>query len=142
VAKRSSAVPETVRGLMAKHGLTTAEIHVHVETRRRGPEVGAKAAVKAATSAARYQDPRTGATWSGHARAPRWTAGAKYRDKFLGGATTVTAKPASATTAKAAGLMSAVRSRRFIVAPNLQQFGPSRSRPDKPGSRPRLSWES
>lgn len=32
---------------------------------------------------ARYRDPKTGATWSGRARAPAWIANAKDRSKFL-----------------------------------------------------------
>jgi hypothetical protein len=35
------------------------------------------------TSAAKYMDPKTGATWSGDSRAPGWIANAKNRDKFL-----------------------------------------------------------
>jgi len=30
-----------------------------------------------------YRDPKTGATWSGRARAPAWVANAKDRSKFL-----------------------------------------------------------
>jgi DNA-binding protein H-NS len=33
--------------------------------------------------AAKYLDPRTGATWSGRGRAPAWLAGARDRTKFL-----------------------------------------------------------
>lgn len=32
---------------------------------------------------AKYQDPKSGATWSGKGRAPGWIANAKSRDKFL-----------------------------------------------------------
>jgi hypothetical protein len=32
---------------------------------------------------AKYLDPKTGATWSGHGPAPAWLAGAKDRSKFL-----------------------------------------------------------
>ncbi|WP_322074896.1 H-NS histone family protein [Burkholderia cepacia] len=44
---------------------------------------------RAATSAARppvtpkYQDPKTGATWSGRGKPPQWIANAKNRDRFL-----------------------------------------------------------
>jgi len=31
----------------------------------------------------KYQHPKTGATWTGHGRAPAWIAGAKDRTKFL-----------------------------------------------------------
>nr|WP_321968421.1 H-NS histone family protein [Burkholderia cepacia] len=34
-------------------------------------------------SAAKYRDPKTGATWSGRGRAPAWIKDAKNRDRFL-----------------------------------------------------------
>jgi DNA-binding protein H-NS len=33
--------------------------------------------------APKYRDPKTGATWSGHARPPSWIAGVKDRSKYL-----------------------------------------------------------
>lgn len=83
VAKQSSAVLEKIRGLMEKHGLTTADIDAHVGSKRRGPKAGVKAAAKTAQSLAKYQDPKSGATWSGHGRAPAWIANVKDRSKFL-----------------------------------------------------------
>jgi DNA-binding protein H-NS len=91
LSKQSSAVLETIRGLMSKHGLTTADIDAHVGGKKRGPKQGAKAAAKAASSVAKYQDPKTGATWTGHGRAPVWIANAKDRAKFLIDATGATA---------------------------------------------------
>jgi DNA-binding protein H-NS len=32
---------------------------------------------------ARYQNPKTGETWSGRGRAPGWLSGLKNRDRFL-----------------------------------------------------------
>jgi DNA-binding protein H-NS len=43
------------------------------------------------SSVAKYQDPKTGATWTGHGRAPGWIASAKDRTKFLTDATGATA---------------------------------------------------
>ncbi|MBC8752581.1 H-NS family nucleoid-associated regulatory protein [Paraburkholderia podalyriae] len=84
VAKQSSGVLEKIRALMSKHGLTTADIDAHAGGKKRGPKPGTKAAVVTkASSAAKYQDPKTGATWSGHGRAPGWIANAKDRSKFL-----------------------------------------------------------
>ncbi|MFP3710202.1 H-NS histone family protein [Paraburkholderia sp. SIMBA_009] len=37
----------------------------------------------AARVAARYRDPKMGATWSGRGRAPNWIKDAKNRDRFL-----------------------------------------------------------
>ncbi|WP_321889634.1 H-NS histone family protein [Paraburkholderia bannensis] len=44
--------------------------------RRRGAPAGHHVTPK-------YQDPKTGATWTGRGRAPRWIADAKNRDRFL-----------------------------------------------------------
>ncbi|MBC8753027.1 H-NS histone family protein, partial [Paraburkholderia podalyriae] len=74
VAKQSSGVIEKIRDLMAEHGLTTADIDAHAGGKKRGPKAAAKSAVIAKPSAAKYQDPKTGATWSGHGRAPGWIA--------------------------------------------------------------------
>ncbi len=68
---------------MAEHGLTTADIDVHVGRRKRGPKPVAKAAAKAGSPVAKYRDSKTGATWSGHGRAPGWIANVKDRSKFL-----------------------------------------------------------
>ncbi|XUW91486.1 H-NS histone family protein [Burkholderia sp. M6-3] len=104
-AKKSSAVIEKIKNLMAEHGLTTADIDAHTGCKKRGPKPGAKAAAKSSASAAKYRDPKTGATWSGHGRAPGWIASAKNRDKFLvdGGSATPKQKPSPASEAKTAG---------------------------------------
>ncbi|MGF6923122.1 H-NS family nucleoid-associated regulatory protein [Paraburkholderia sp. 40] len=106
IAKKSSAVIEKIRELMSTHGLTTADIDADAGGKKRGPKAAAKSAVVAKPSAAKYQDPKTGATWSGHGRAPGWIANAKDRSKFLieGSADAVVAAGvASAKKAKTAG---------------------------------------
>ncbi|MBC8742782.1 H-NS histone family protein [Paraburkholderia sp. UCT31] len=106
IAKKSSAVIEKIRELMSTHGLTTADLDAHVGEKKRGPKAAAKSAVIAKPSAAKYQDPKTGAIWSGHGRAPGWIANAKDRSKFLieGSADAVVAAGvASAKKAKTAG---------------------------------------
>ncbi|MGF6937089.1 DNA-binding protein H-NS [Paraburkholderia sp. UCT70] len=106
IAKKSSAVIEKIRELMSTHGLTTADIDADAGGKKRGPKAAAKSAVVAKPSAAKYQDPKTGATWSGHGRAPGWIANAKNRSKFLieGSADAVVAAGvASAKKAKTAG---------------------------------------
>ncbi|MFM0543719.1 H-NS family nucleoid-associated regulatory protein [Paraburkholderia strydomiana] len=103
IAKQSLGVVEKIRELMAKHGLTTADIDAHTGGKQRGKKVGAKTVVKASAAAVKYRDPKTGATWSGHGRAPGWIASAKNRDKFLVDGSTASAKPVSASKAKTAG---------------------------------------
>jgi DNA-binding protein H-NS len=99
IAKQSSGVIEKIRKLMAEHGLTVADIDGHVGGKRRAK----KAAVTSATPVARYRDPKSGAMWSGHGRAPQWIAAAKNRDKYLVDAGTAAVKPLPAKEAKSAG---------------------------------------
>jgi DNA-binding protein H-NS len=103
VAKQSSAILETIRGLMERHGLTTADIAAHLGRKKRGPKAGSKAAVKSAQSIAKYRDPKSGATWSGHGRAPRWIANVKDRSRFLVDSSGTSTGPAPATKVKVAG---------------------------------------
>jgi DNA-binding protein H-NS len=84
VAKQSGAVLAKIRELMEKHNLTIADIDAHSGgSKKRGPKPGAKVASAKQAPTARYQDPKSGATWSGYGRAPSWIAGAKDRNKFL-----------------------------------------------------------
>jgi len=101
LAIKSSAVIEKIKSLMAEHGLTTADIDARAGGKKRGPKPGARAAAKSSTSAAKYRDPKTGATWSGHGRAPGWIASAKDRSKFLVEGNAVSSAPAAKKSAKA-----------------------------------------
>jgi DNA-binding protein H-NS len=79
---QSSKVIEKIHDLMNAHGLTTADIEAYVDGQNRGRKpAGAK--VGATSAAAKYRHPKTGATWTGHGRAPAWIANAKDRSKFL-----------------------------------------------------------
>ncbi|WP_061162567.1 H-NS family nucleoid-associated regulatory protein [Caballeronia temeraria] len=83
--KESSAVFGKIRDLMEKHGLTPDDIAAHF----RKPGAGRQSAVATKSTirgVAKYVDPKTGATWTGHGRAPAWIANAKNRDKFLANA--------------------------------------------------------
>jgi len=102
IAKQSHAVIEKIWNLMSKHGLTTADIDAHIGGKKRDPRAGAKAPVKTAKSVAKYRDPKSGATWSGHGRAPGWIAKVKNRSRFLVDGSTAATKPASDSKAKAA----------------------------------------
>ncbi|MGY6259112.1 H-NS family nucleoid-associated regulatory protein [Paraburkholderia caledonica] len=100
-AKKSSAIIEKIKNLMAEHGLTTADIDGHTGGKKRWPKSSTKATTKSSASAAKYRDPKTGATWSGHGRAPGWIASAKDRSKFLVEGNAVSSAPAARKSAKA-----------------------------------------
>ena len=94
IARKAQAAVDQIRELMLKHGLTTADIEAQAKARRaarglngsvstgRGRPAGASKAAKSATPA-KYRDHKTGATWTGHGRAPGWIAGVKDRTVFL-----------------------------------------------------------
>jgi DNA-binding protein H-NS len=100
---------------MLEHGLTTEDIEAKASAKRvaKGLKVSAAAGkTKAAAgvkakAAPKYQHPKTGATWTGHGRAPAWIAESKDRSKFLiaGGAEAVVA----ATTGAASKAKTAVK---------------------------------
>jgi DNA-binding protein H-NS len=77
-----------VRALMNQLGVTLEHL-TSVATQKASAVkkgiVGKKSTTtkRASKGAAKYQDPSTGATWSGFGRAPGWIAGAANRDAFL-----------------------------------------------------------
>ncbi|SAL75481.1 histone family protein nucleoid-structuring protein H-NS [Caballeronia terrestris] len=89
IAMRSKTVLADIRKLMDEHGLTTADIQAHSATKKRaGRPAGAASAPTGSSSTKgklppKYRDPKTGATWSGHARPPAWIAKVRDRTKFL-----------------------------------------------------------
>jgi DNA-binding protein H-NS len=103
IAKQASGVVEKIRDLMAKHGLTIADIEAHVGSKQLAKKTSAIPVGKEGTAAAKYRDPKSGATWSGHGRAPRWIAATKNRDKFLVDGSMATVKGASVSKAKIGG---------------------------------------
>ncbi len=96
-----------VRALMSQLGVTLEHLSSTVSRKAsavRKAVVGKKRATskRASKGAAKYQDPKTGATWSGFGRAPGWIAGATNRDAFLVGKSgaNVAEAPAKSTVAK------------------------------------------
>lgn len=103
LVKKSQAAIDEIRSLMEKHGLTAADIDAPAAGKKRGPKPVAKSVRVAKTSAVQYQDPRTGATWSGRGRAPGWIAKARDRSRFLVSDGAVSPAPVAASKPKAVG---------------------------------------
>lgn len=121
VEKQTSLGLTKIRDLMARHGLSVADIERFIGKKRgRKPGKGAKV-VKAAgpkrTVAAKYADPKTGATWTGRGRAPAWIRDVKDRSKFLidGSAAKPAAKAARKPRAIAAAAKKTVAKRAKAV---------------------------
>lgn len=74
-AAESADVLADIRAKVADYGFTERDIFGRGRSGQR----------KAAESVlpAKYRDPKTGATWSGRGRAPKWIKYAKSRDRFL-----------------------------------------------------------
>jgi DNA-binding protein H-NS len=121
LAQRAQGALDQIRELMIRHGLTTEDIERRAKARREARFGIKSSAAKSAMAAKgklppKYRDPKTGATWSGHARPPAWIKDVKDRSKFLidsasaAAETAVTVKAAvkktaakKAVTAKSAG---------------------------------------
>ena len=91
IAKKAQAAVDQIRKIMLAHGLTTEDIEAKAKAKRETKAANnstSKVKVKAASSlksktSPKYLHPKTGATWTGHGRAPAWIAEAKDRSKFL-----------------------------------------------------------
>jgi DNA-binding protein H-NS len=68
-------VIEEIRGKIAEYGLTGQDLGFAVAARRGRPP-------KKAPLPPKYQDPKSGNTWSGRGKPPKWIAG-KNRERFL-----------------------------------------------------------
>ncbi|MFP6557541.1 H-NS histone family protein [Paraburkholderia sp. B3] len=67
-------VINTIREKIAEYGLTAQDLGFAAGARRGRPP-------KKAPLPPRYQDPKTGATWSGRGKPPKWIAG-KNRERY------------------------------------------------------------
>lgn len=74
-AAECGAVLADIRTKVAEYGFTEREIF--------GSRRGRPRKVVAERLPAKYQDPKSGATWSGRGRAPSWIKSVKNRDRFL-----------------------------------------------------------
>lgn len=72
-AKELDAVVQQVRQTVAEYGLTAEDLGLGSVVKRK---------TKRGPAAPKYQDPKTGATWTGRGRAPAWIAGKNY-ERFL-----------------------------------------------------------
>ncbi|AOK06928.1 H-NS histone family protein [Burkholderia sp. AU28942] len=116
--KEASGALEKIHGLMQKHGITTADIQSFISAKKRGRKSAKTATPKQGVAAAKYRDPKTGATWTGHGRAPAWIANVKDRTKLL-----VEAAPAKSARAGSA-----------MVKPGNYVRGPQRPKYQDPKS--------
>lgn len=82
-----SGVVTQIRKAIVEYGLTAADLGFGRKTGA-GRKAAAKTAGKArrgrrSVGVAKYRDPATGQTWTGHGRPPAWIVAAKNRDEYL-----------------------------------------------------------
>ena len=86
LAKESEGALQKIHELMSRHGLSISDIERYSGTSKKAGRPGSIKKQSTKQSTVAYQDPKTGATWSGRGRAPGWIANAKDRTKFAVGA--------------------------------------------------------
>jgi DNA-binding protein H-NS len=106
IAKKAQAAVDQIRKIMLAHGLTTEDIEAKAKAKREAKVGnGAASTVEAKVAStlksgtpSKYRHPPTGATWTGHGRAPAWIANVKDRSKFLISSSADAARAASVNT--------------------------------------------
>ncbi|MEZ2349807.1 H-NS histone family protein [Caballeronia sp. RCC_10] len=84
IAKRqSTAIIAQIHSLMNKHGISVEDLAANLGSKKAVSNASTKVPSRKSGAVAKYRDPKSGATWSGHGRAPGWIASAKNRDRFL-----------------------------------------------------------
>lgn len=91
-----------VRQVIADYGLTAADLGLGGARTVGGRKRAATAGRRPSAGVAKYRDPKTGQTWTGHGRPPAWIAAAKDRNAFLIGAAAAPAKAAKQAKVKPA----------------------------------------
>lgn len=137
-----------IKALMARYGLTVEDLGSATTASKTPTDKAAKATRKAAgpktPGLPKYQDPKSGKTWTGNGKAPGWIAGAKNRDLFLiqtasaaaapNAATGAPAKPAARRAKAAAATAPAKKTRAKKAAVSADPAAPASAAPAKPAS--------
>jgi DNA-binding protein H-NS len=137
IAKKAQSALDQIRGLMLEHGLTTEDIEARAKANREAKAassatIGTKRKSSSALGtkvAPKYQDPKSGATWSGRGSAPAWIAKAKDRAKFLIQSNAVAADATGAPEAKSSSVVSTAVRRGHRTGPQ-----PAKDRDRKSGA--------
>ena len=94
-----------VRQVISDYGLSAADLGLSGARTRAtaaGRQRAAPAGRRVSAGVAKYRDPKTGQTWTGHGRPPAWIVAAKDREAFLiAGAAPAKKKPAAKKSAAA-----------------------------------------
>ena len=123
-----------VRQVITDYGLTAADLGLG-GARTRAAATGRKRAAPAgrrvSAGVAKYRDPKTGQTWTGHGRPPAWIVSAKDRNAFLIGdaaAPSKVAKKAKARTVKAAKVVKPAKPAKPAAKPSAKTRAAARAK--------------
>jgi len=105
-----------IRHAIDEYGLTATDLGFGTGARKTAVKTVKTVKRRTARSAgvAKYRDPATGQTWTGHGRPPAWIVAAKNRDDFLIAGAASPARKRAAAKKKAAGTR---RGRKTIKTP-------------------------
>lgn len=111
-----AAAVAQIRSLVERYGLSAADVGLTGKAAK-SPKVRANVSARKPAGVPKYQNPKTGRTWTGVGKPPAWIAGKKNREAFLiNGADsppTARAEPAAKLpTAKKAGATATVKGQR------------------------------
>ncbi|RKP48291.1 H-NS family nucleoid-associated regulatory protein [Trinickia fusca] len=102
-AKKAAVILDRIVALMKESGISVVDIEAYLGGKNGGARRGKSATTRTASVAAKYQDPKSGATWSGRGRAPAWIANVKNRNRFLVDGNAVSTSMSDGDTAKRKG---------------------------------------
>ena len=116
-----AAAVAQIKSLVERYGLSAADVGLAGKAAKSLKSRAKTSAVKP-TGVPKYQDPKTGKTWTGVGKPPSWIAGKKNRDAFLINAAesnpTAAAEPATKRpAAKKAGVKPAVKGQKPSRSP-------------------------
>jgi DNA-binding protein H-NS len=131
IAKKARAAVDQIRKIMLAHGLTTVDIEAKAKAKREAkaangstPNVKTKVARSLnGGTPPKYQHPKTGATWTGHGRAPAWIADTKNRTKFLIASGTDAVRTASVSPVNSVSKAKTVAKKASVAAGTLVSKG-------------------
>jgi DNA-binding protein H-NS len=135
IATKAQAAVDQIRKIMLAHGLTTEDIEAKAKAKREAKMTnGIASRVKAKVASSlkgstppKYQHPKTGATWTGHGRAPAWITDTKDRKRYLianGADAALTASAGANAGGKVRNTVSKTSSAADVVAHKGQRKGP------------------
>jgi DNA-binding protein H-NS len=148
IAKKAQSVLNQVRGLMLEHGLTIEDIEEKAEAKQETKgtsslDAGTRRKASSALGTKvppKFQNPKTGATWTGRGSAPAWIAAVRDRTRFLIQSDAVAAHVTSDPEAKDVNATATEKTRRYRTGPQPAKYRDRKSGATWSGRGPAPAW--